>query len=258
MKITVLNDNAPGRDCLAEFGLSYLIESDKKILFDTGATNVFLHNAMKLNITLDDIDAIVLSHGHWDHGNGLVNLTGHKLICHPSSFIRRYNRKDNSYVGLNLKFEEYQSLFKLILAQTPYKISPEITFLGEIPRKSDFEIKTTHYIDENGSDDLIPDDSALAVTTSKGLVVISGCAHSGICNTIEYAKQVTGINKVYAVFGGFHLRSDNVQTQKTVEYFKAMQIPHIYPAHCTSLPALSKFYEAFKIHQVLTGDYFYF
>ena len=258
MKITVLNDNAPGRDCLAEFGLSYLIESDKKILFDTGATNVFLQNAMKLNITLDDIDAIVLSHGHWDHGNGLVNLTGHKLICHPSSFIRRYNRKDNSYVGLNLKFEEYQSLFKLILAQTPYKISPEITFLGEIPRKSDFEIKTTHYIDENGSDDLIPDDSALAVTTSKGLVVISGCAHSGICNTIEYAKQVTGINKVNAVFGGFHLRSDNVQTQKTVEYFKAMQIPHIYPAHCTSLPALSKFYEAFKIHQVLTGDYFYF
>jgi 7,8-dihydropterin-6-yl-methyl-4-(beta-D-ribofuranosyl)aminobenzene 5'-phosphate synthase len=238
--------------------LSYLIESDKKILFDTGATNVFLQNAMKLNIALDDIDAIVLSHGHWDHGNGLANLTGHKLICHPSAFIRRYNKKDHNYVGLNLKIEQYQSLFELILTQTPYKISPEITFLGEIPRKSDFEIKTTHYIDENGDEDLIPDDSALAVTTSKGLVVISGCAQSGICNTVEYAKQTTGINEVYAVFGGFHLRSDNVQTQKTVEYFKALKIPHIYPAHCTSLPALSKFYEAFEIHQVLTGDYFYF
>jgi 7,8-dihydropterin-6-yl-methyl-4-(beta-D-ribofuranosyl)aminobenzene 5'-phosphate synthase len=122
MKITVLNDNAPGRLCLSEFGLSYLVEADKKILFDTGATDVFLRNACKLNIPLDDIDAIVLSHGHWDHGNGLTNLRGHQLICHPNSFIRRYNKKDNSYVGLNLSFEEIKARFNLVQSQKPYRI----------------------------------------------------------------------------------------------------------------------------------------
>ena len=139
MKITILNDNAPGRNCIAEFGLSYLIECDKKILFDTGASNVFLQNAKKLNIFLDNIDAVVLSHGHWDHGNGLAYLKGLKLICHPSAFIRRFNKKDNSYVGLNLEFKEYRSLFEINTTAEPYKISAEITFLGEIPRKLDFE-----------------------------------------------------------------------------------------------------------------------
>jgi len=258
MKLTILNDNAPGHSCLSEFGLSYLLESDKKILFDTGATDVFIKNAQLLKISLDDIDAIVLSHGHWDHGNGLANLNGHQLICHPQSFIRRFHKKDNAYIGLNLSYNELKSKFVLVETQKPYKISPEITFLGEIPRKFDFEAKTTHYKDANGIDDFVPDDSALAITTSSGLVVVSGCAHAGICNTVDYARHITGVDKVSAVFGGFHLRSDNDQTKQTIEYLKALRIPNIYPAHCTSLPALAKFYEAFRIHQVLTGDYFYF
>jgi 7,8-dihydropterin-6-yl-methyl-4-(beta-D-ribofuranosyl)aminobenzene 5'-phosphate synthase len=145
-----------------------------------------------------------------------------------------------------------------VLTQTPYRISPEITFLGEIPRICDFEAQTTYFADEEGAEDFVPDDSALAINTSNGLVVISGCAHAGICNTLEYARKVSGIDKVYAVFGGFHLRLDNEQTRQTVNYFKAMAIPHIYPAHCTALPALVRFYEAFSIHQVLTGDHFYF
>lgn len=80
MKITVLTDNAPGRECLSEFGLSYLVEADKKILFDTGSSDVFLKNAERLNISLDDLDAIVLSHGHWDHGNGLRFIRDKQLI----------------------------------------------------------------------------------------------------------------------------------------------------------------------------------
>src|SRR5512145_1669245 len=106
MKITVLNDNAPGKGCLAEFGLSYLIEADRSVLLDTGITDIFIQNAVRLNISLDDVDTIVLSHGHYDHGNGLQYLRAKKLICHPDVFMRRYNKKDNSYIGLNFTEED--------------------------------------------------------------------------------------------------------------------------------------------------------
>jgi len=130
--------------------------------------------------------------------------------------------------------------------------------LGEIPRVNEFEAQTTHFFTDDGREDFVLDDSALAIKTSNGLVVVSGCAHAGICNTVEYARKVTGVGNVYAVFGGFHLRADNDQTHRTIEFFKQLAIPRIYPAHCTALPAMVRFYEAFNIHQVLTGDHFYF
>lgn len=258
MKITVLNDNAPGHNCLAEFGLSYLIEADKKVLFDTGASDVFIENARRLNISLDDVETVVLSHGHWDHGNGLSFLTGHKLIAHPEVFKKRYNKKDQRYIGLNHEFTDIKERFAVTLSSKPVHISPEIIFLGEIPRLHNFEAAATYFYDDKGNDDFVLDDSGLAIITSNGLVVVSGCAHAGICNTIDYARKLTGLNNTYAVFGGFHLRNDGEQTLRTIEFFKKLNIPKIYPAHCTALPALAKFYDAFNIHQVLTGDHFYF
>jgi 7,8-dihydropterin-6-yl-methyl-4-(beta-D-ribofuranosyl)aminobenzene 5'-phosphate synthase len=258
MKISVLNDNAPGRNCLAEYGFSVLIEADKRILLDTGFTDVFLQNARRMNLQIDNVDAIVLSHGHWDHGNGLKFLNSGTLICHPKVFMERYNRKDKRYIGIDITKEEAESRFNVITTDIPYKISPNITFLGEIPRRNQFESQSTYFDDADGNYDFVPDDSALAVKTSKGLVVVSGCAHAGICNTIDYAREVTGIDNVHAVFGGFHLRNDKEQTHETIRYFKELAIENIYPSHCTSLPALSLFYQTFGIHQVLTGDFFYF
>ena len=258
MKITILNDNAPGKGCLAEFGLSYLIEADRSVLLDTGISDVFIQNATRMNISLDAIDTVVLSHGHYDHGNGLQQLSGKQLICHPGVFTRRFNKKDNAYIGLNFTKEEASRKFDIIFSRLPYAVSPEIMFLGEIPRVNDFEAQITHFIDDAGADDFVPDDSALAIRTAKGLVIVSGCAHAGICNTIDYARKVTGIPVIHAVLGGFHLRSDNEQTRRTIDYLKKLKIEYIYPSHCTALPALAKFYEAFSIHQVLTGDYYYF
>ncbi|MCF6241679.1 MAG: MBL fold metallo-hydrolase [Bacteroidales bacterium] len=102
------------------------------------------------------------------------------------------------------------------------------------------------------------DDSALVVKTKKGLVIVSGCAHSGICNIVDYAIKVTDTNNVYGVIGGFHLKENNRQTQKTIEYFKNLNISKIYPSHCTALPALSAFYQNFKIKQVQSGNIIYF
>lgn len=258
MKLTVLTDNAAGRNCLAEFGLSYLIEADRKVLLDAGNSDVFRINASRLNITLEDTNAVVLSHGHWDHGNGLKFFGNKPLITHPSSFSRRYNKKDNSYVGIDQSFEDLSARYQVIISKDPYEISREIIYLGEIPRRNDFEAKYTYFAFEDGSDDYVLDDSALMIRTSGGLVVVSGCAHAGICNTVEYACEVAGTDKVSAVIGGFHLKNDTEVIRKTIDYLKGKGVKHIHPSHCTSLPALAAFHRDFNIFQVLTGDYFYF
>lgn len=259
MRLTVLNDNAPGKGCLSEFGLSFLIEADRKILLDAGSSDVFLQNAARIKTRLDDIDAVVLSHGHYDHGNGLQYISEKRLICHPDVFMKRYNKRDHSYIGLNFSEEEARRNFDVICSREPYWISQNMVFLGEIPRVNDFEAQSTVFIDAEGVEDFVPDDSAIAIRTPKGLVVVSGCAHAGICNTVEYAMQVTGMPDVYAIMGGFHLRGlENDQTMQTISYIKQLGVEKVYPSHCTALPALAMFYNEFKIHQVLTGDFFNF
>lgn len=255
MQITILSENTAGGAFLAEHGLSYLIEfNSKKILLDAGHSDVFLQNANKLNIDINkEVDAIVLSHGHWDHGNGLKYIINKNLIAHPLSFIKRYRVGGNENIGLSISKEELSKKFNLITSDKPYMISDDIFFLGSIPRNNDFEAQTTPFIDDNGKPDFVPDDSALVFIKDHGLIIVTGCSHSGICNIIDYAMMVTGINNVTAVIGGFHLKHNSVQTQKTIQYLRKLNIKNLYPAHCTALPALSAFYNEFKIEQVKTG-----
>jgi len=135
--------------------------------------------------------------------------------------------------------------FELICTKESYSISKNIVFLGEIPRLNGFESKKTDFIDENLKDDFVIDDSGLVIKSDDKIVIISGCAHSGICNIIEYAKKITGINRIKAVIGGFHLKDDGFQTKETIKYLKNQDIDQIYPSHCTELPALSMFYNSF-------------
>lgn len=255
MKLFVLTENMAADKFLAEHGLSYLIEHNgQTILFDTGHSDVFLKNAKTLGIDIHrDIDTIVLSHGHWDHGDGLGYLENKILITHPASFIRRFRKKDDSNIGLAQGKGEIEKKFKLITSGKPYQISPSIIYLGEIPRENDYEAQTTTFIDENGNDDFIPDDSALVIIINNELIIISGCAHSGICNILEYAKKVTGLEKIKTVIGGFHLKYNDLQTRKTIKCFKQQKIKQIYPSHCTELPALAMFYNEFKTQQVKSG-----
>jgi len=260
MKITILTENVAGGKLLAEHGLSYLIEIDgERILFDTGHSDVFLKNAKMLGIDIEDgVKTVILSHGHWDHGDGLSFIENKKLITHPSSFSKRFGKSDYRPVGLSLSREEIQEKFDLTETINHYQISSNFVFLGEIPRLNDFESQATSFEFENGEDDFITDDSALVAVLNNELVVITGCSHSGICNICEYAKKVTGISKIKAVIGGFHLKHQNRQTFETIDYFKRNQVEKLYPSHCTELPALAVFYEEFKIEQVKTGKEFYF
>ena len=254
MKIIVLTDNHAGGHFGAEHGLSYFIESkDFKLLFDTGHS--FLKNAAKGGINLDsEIDTVVLSHGHWDHGNGLQYIRGKKLFCHPKVFIKRYRKGGVENIGLNNPRSFYTDSFDLKESKEPVEIYPGVFFLGEIPRKNKFESQITAFTDESGNKDIIPDDSALAIVSDDKLAVISGCAHSGIINIIEYARQITGVNKLKLVIGGFHLKNKEKQTQKTIEYFLKNKPEILLPSHCTDLPALSMFHDAFNIPFLKTGD----
>lgn len=257
MKLSVLTENTASAHFKAEFGLSYFIEQDgKNILFDTGSTDVFLNNAQKLNIDLNKVDLVVLSHGHWDHGNGLKYLNYKKLLCHPEAFKRRYHEQDHSYIGLELSFEEIKQKFDLKTSSKPWQITENIWFLGEIPRLNDFESRTTSFIDENNEADFVPDDSALAIIEKGKLNVVTGCSHSGICNIVEYARMVTETREINTVIGGFHLKENDLQTKQTIRYFKEQKVKNIYPSHCTQLPALAAFYAEFKIRQVQSGQVF--
>ncbi len=255
MKLSVLTENCAGARFGAEHGLSYLIEvAGKKVLFDTGHSDLYLKNALLLDQDLNaEVDTIILSHGHWDHGDGLQHIEGKTLVTHPASFKKRYRKMDRSYLGLNLTLTQAKKKFKLITTKDPYYITPSILFLGEVPRANDFESKDSIFIDQDGELDEVPDDSGLAIIQGKQLIVISGCAHSGICNMIEYASSITGINNIAAVVGGFHLKHQSQALRKTILYLKEKRVNQIYPSHCTELPALSAFYESFRIKQLKSG-----
>jgi 7,8-dihydropterin-6-yl-methyl-4-(beta-D-ribofuranosyl)aminobenzene 5'-phosphate synthase len=244
-----------GGKLLAEYGLSYLIEIDgEKILFDTGHSDVFLKNAKLLGVDIEnEVKMVVLSHGHWDHGDGLRFIKNKKLITHPTAFSKRFGKSDHRSVGLSLSKDEIQQKFDLTQTINHYQISTNLFFLGEIPRLNNFESQTTSFEFENGEDDFVPDDSALVAVVNNELVVITGCSHSGICNICQQAKKVTGISKIKAVSGGFHLKYQNRQTLETIEYFKLNRAEKLYPSHCTQLPALVAFYNSFGIGQVKTG-----
>lgn len=253
IQLTFLVDNNPSDRCAAEHGLSIWIEADRKLLFDTGQSRLFLDNAAELGIDLDEASTIILSHGHYDHGNGLEYLSNKELICHSGCFKKRYRAFPNGYIGLKLTRSEASSAFALKLADEPVKLSETITFLGGIPKFNEFERQTTSFADENGQPDFVVDDSALAIETTAGLIIISGCAHAGICNIIEYARQVTGQTDVVAVLGGFHLKEGSQTIEPTIAYLKALKDAVFLPCHCVDPTVMATLHQQLNCEEVYSG-----
>ncbi len=256
MKIIVLTENHAGGKYGAEHGLSYFVESkDFKFLLDTGHSDLFLKNAKKGGINLnEEVGTIVLSHGHWDHGNGLEFILGKKLICHPRSFMKRYRKGGIDNIGLNQPSSFYYTNFDIEESREPVEIFPSVYFLGEIPRRTGFESRKTPFTDESGDPDYVSDDSAIAIVSDNKLSVLSGCAHSGIVNIVNYAREISQVHDLKMVIGGFHLKHRDEQTGKTIEFFKNNRPEILIPSHCTDLPALSLFHDTFKMPFLKTGD----
>jgi 7,8-dihydropterin-6-yl-methyl-4-(beta-D-ribofuranosyl)aminobenzene 5'-phosphate synthase len=259
MQVSVLTDNHAGPFTPAEHGLSYFIEYDsRRILFDTGQSDMFRKNSGLMKVDLSDIDLAVLSHGHFDHGNGLEFLDGGRLICHPGCFVRRYRKSDRSYIGLKNSQGELAAKFEIHTSSEPVRVTEKIIFLGEVPRLTEFESRTTPFIFEDGMPDFVMDDSGIVLNLPEGLFIISGCGHSGLVNMVEYAKKVTGIKKISGVMGGFHLKGDGLQTRETIRYLQENKVSHVLPSHCNDLAALSAFYQSFGFEQVKTGNIYKF
>lgn len=257
MELTFLVDNNSlvGTQFLAEPALSILIrDGEKQVLFDAGYSDAFLRNAQRMGIDLLHLDWIALSHGHFDHTWGLDALIRHyfeatelkrdlarpRLLAHPKAFVSK--RKDAlPELGMLLAEEKLSAQFDLNLTDKPAWLTDRLVSLGEIERVLDFEPTTTlgERLDSTGPvEDDLTDDTALAYVSDKGLVVISGCAHAGICNTVEQARRVTGVDDVHAVLGGFHLLDAKPERlDPTTDYLAALGLDGLYCCHCTDLAA---------------------
>lgn len=254
MKLKVLIDNNTFIDqyYYGEPGVCYYIEDGStKLLLDTGYSSIFLKNAELMNIDLGELDAVVLSHGHNDHVGGLPELlelrqshcNGDKKLClvaHPMALEPKYYEGDP--IGISMTKEQLAKNCRVILTKDPLKLSDRITFLGQIPRTIEGgnpvgQVAADCLDSGEGGyrDDLLADDSALVYRGEEGIYIITGCSHSGICNIIERAKAVTGVDKVCGVIGGFHLFDvKSPEAAKTIEYLKEQEIPQLYPCHCVS------------------------
>jgi 7,8-dihydropterin-6-yl-methyl-4-(beta-D-ribofuranosyl)aminobenzene 5'-phosphate synthase len=252
----------------AENGISMLVDISfagqmYRILFDAGLSDsVILHNMSALKISPDVIDHAVISHGHPDHYGGLLAVLKARsvplpVIIHPNAFLTRYVVAGNGWVipyyNQSLRKEELEAAGgRLVLAANPVQIGPAAFTTGEIPLKTPFEppgppsgTPSSLRCLRNGKfeEDETADDLALVVCLKdKGLVVIAGCAHAGIINTIRQAQAVTGVEKVHAIFGGFHLGFPGIpeeKSDKTIEELKRLKPAIVSPMHCSGFKTLT-------------------
>ncbi|MDL2211625.1 MBL fold metallo-hydrolase [Erysipelotrichaceae bacterium OttesenSCG-928-M19] len=261
LKVLVDNNTIIDDYALGEPGLAFYLEIDnKRILFDTGYSDIIINNALHYNIDLNNLDYIILSHGHNDHSRGLQYLIDTydfkktTLLAHPHVFDEK--KEASLEIGNPLSYEILKDKMNIVLTDLPYKISDNLYFLGEIKRYNNFEnqepIGQTKY-NSTIIDDYLYDDSALAYCENKQLTIITGCSHSGITNICEHAKEVTQCQEIKTIIGGFHLFEDNEQLTKTINYFISNKITNLYPCHCVSFVAKAKINNHIPITEVGVG-----
>ncbi|MFC1874010.1 MBL fold metallo-hydrolase [Chloroflexota bacterium] len=259
IKITTLSENTANHDCLAEWGLSILVELDgSRILMDTGRSFSAVHNAQLMGIDLATIDCIVISHGHLDHTGGLrevLRIRGEvDVIAHPDIFSAKYSRRDQQplrYSGIPFLREELESRgarFKLV--KEPVHVTEHVMTTGEIPMLSGYEaVEDNLFVKEDDQfrPDPLADDLALVIDADFGLVVILGCAHRGIVNTLRQAQKLTGKELVYAVIGGTHLfPASEDRVERTIADLKELGIQRLGVSHCTGFHASARLAQEFE------------
>ncbi|MGL4343819.1 MAG: MBL fold metallo-hydrolase [Cellulosilyticaceae bacterium] len=263
MKLKVLVDNNTYIDqyYCGEPAVSYYIEDEGTcLLLDVGYSDLFIKNATAFGLDLNKVSKVVISHGHDDHTRGLKyyfeQYANHEVsvIAHPDAF------KEKVYGDLHICSpileEELSQKCDLVLTDKPYRVSPHITFLGEIPQMNEFETRVAigkQMSNDEMVDDYVRDDSALVYQNAQGIYIITGCSHSGICNIIEYAKEVCQEERVLGVIGGFHLFEVNERVDQTIAYLRQNQVETISPCHCTSFVVKAHIHGAVPIKEVGVG-----
>lgn len=257
MKVTVLMDNnvRAGHFYLAEPAFSLLIETDgKRILFDAGYSEAVLENARRLDVDLTNLDYLVISHGHLDHTWGLEPLMrfySHRisagrppsrpvLLAHPDAFVPK-RRKGSPVFGSLISLDTLGNFFDIQLSRDPIWITDDLAFLGEIERVYDFE-RAAPLGEVQGpggyTPDPLTDDTGLAWRGKNGLVLLSGCAHSGVCSMAKRAMDLFGETRFTDVLGGLHLQNaPQTRIEGTGKFLKSLGLESVHACHCTDLAA---------------------
>lgn len=258
ISLTILSENTVrGAELLGEHGLSYWIETDAHcVLFDTGQGMVLEKNAAKLGIDLQRADAIVLSHGHYDHVSGLPyaleaapNAT---LWFHPAATEKKFIRSTKGTARrISTKLMEdadFGSMRKIHRVTEPTEVVPGVWVTGGIPRITDFEdVGGPFFLDDALSlPDPILDDMAIFLPSSAGLSVIFGCAHAGAINTLNHIHRHTGTLPVHTLIGGLHLASASPERmERTISSLRTLAPQRMGFCHCTGASAIHRLWSEF-------------
>ena len=251
MRITILCENTAGplSGTLGEHGFSALVETDGgSLLFDAGQGETLLPNARRMNRNLHEVGTVALSHGHYDHAGGLWPMLrtcgGKEIHAHPEVFRSRYRIKDTGEplsIGMPYQREFLEGLgARFNLDDKWREVLPGLFLTGEVPRRNPFERGDSGlFCDTAGyCADMHHDDQSLVIRTGKGLILILGCCHAGIVNTLDHAREMSGVEDIYAVIGGMHLGfCADEQLDETVKALRRFTIRKLVGSHCTGFNA---------------------
>jgi 7,8-dihydropterin-6-yl-methyl-4-(beta-D-ribofuranosyl)aminobenzene 5'-phosphate synthase len=259
IRLTVLVENSVHTRALrAEHGLAILIESrGRRVLFDTGQTDLVLANAAMLGRSLENLDAIVLSHGHDDHTGGLAAVCQRspnaRLFLHPAATRPKFSGNAAGpprSIGLPVLGQQALAAAgeNVVLTPTCREVIEGVFVTGEIPRRTDYEdVGGRFFLDAAGRQpDPLCDDQALYFPTAKGLVVVLGCAHAGVVNTLLQIEALTESRRIHAVIGGLHLlNATPARLAATVEALRRRRVSLLLPGHCTGPAATARLWSEF-------------
>jgi 7,8-dihydropterin-6-yl-methyl-4-(beta-D-ribofuranosyl)aminobenzene 5'-phosphate synthase len=245
--ISILVDNKAKTDLIKEHGFSIWIEvSDHIILFDTGQGQTLIHNSASLGCDLSLADALILSHGHYDHTGGVPYVLKHnpsiKIYCHSHVVHTRYVIRDGAVPkDISMPQMAKSAILGLPTGQVcwiahPERIYPNIGLSGHIPQSHPLENTSgPFYLYPEGTrQDTLEDDMAMWIQSDRGLVIITGCCHSGLINTVNHIRRISGQEKISAIIGGFHLAHASLQRlETTCHALKEWNVDTIIPCHCT-------------------------